>query len=583
MSTPATFVVNGIQSLLSTQSLVQRLLYPDTEPFDTFSLDNQFVPTPSVDSITNFEIRNYALSGYRWVHTTDDSDTYGDFSLQRFVSASPTGTSLMGFSEAFSNFKILIDTSFTQPVEFASDVTISGTTTFNDPVVINGGMTLNSTVSISPAQQNFDFGTATDSSVFLIKNTYSTPALGYYNTLAIGAGEPLGPGFAFSYTYEASSNLPGEFHLYPMTNSSIGTAVFNVAYDVSSNYIFELTSNVRIGTNTQTVSTNSRFEVNSTLAYNTIHSGTQTAQTGNNQICNYINPTLSPADQITGYVAGNVITPTITVPNVSNPAISAGYGQFINLSINGTAGKTLTNSYGTFVGAGSLSTASVTNSYSGYFTNPGFGTNKTALYADNLSIGVTGSTPPSNGMLISGSINSSSTTDSTSASTGAFFTSGGIGIAKSLFCTGNGTFSFANATAGTLLVQNTNNSSGSSANITVKVGGASGDDPTQSFNVNGVTTWTIGIDNDNATTGVVDGFVIGASASLGSNDMLIISKNGNFGFNGYSAGGGLGIMFIANRATAPTSNPTGGGILYSEGGALKWRGSGGTTTTIAVA
>lgn len=42
-----------------------------------------------------------------------------------------------------------------------------------------------------------------------------------------------------------------------------------------------------------------------------------------------------------------------------------------------------------------------------------------------------------------------------------------------------------------------------------------------------------------------------------------------------------GGTFLADRIANPTGNPTGGGYLYSEGGALKWRGSGGTTTTIA--
>lgn len=43
------------------------------------------------------------------------------------------------------------------------------------------------------------------------------------------------------------------------------------------------------------------------------------------------------------------------------------------------------------------------------------------------------------------------------------------------------------------------------------------------------------------------------------------------------------ITFIADRVAAPTGNPAAGGFLYSESGALKWRGSGGTTTTIAPA
>lgn len=43
-----------------------------------------------------------------------------------------------------------------------------------------------------------------------------------------------------------------------------------------------------------------------------------------------------------------------------------------------------------------------------------------------------------------------------------------------------------------------------------------------------------------------------------------------------------GVVSIQNT-TAPSTNPTGGGFLYSEGGALKWRGSSGTVTTIAPA
>ncbi|NJO30854.1 MAG: hypothetical protein HC874_27350 [Richelia sp. SL_2_1] len=42
-------------------------------------------------------------------------------------------------------------------------------------------------------------------------------------------------------------------------------------------------------------------------------------------------------------------------------------------------------------------------------------------------------------------------------------------------------------------------------------------------------------------------------------------------------------IFIANATTVPTGNPSGGGFLFVESGALKFRGSSGTVTTIAVA
>jgi hypothetical protein len=44
-----------------------------------------------------------------------------------------------------------------------------------------------------------------------------------------------------------------------------------------------------------------------------------------------------------------------------------------------------------------------------------------------------------------------------------------------------------------------------------------------------------------------------------------------------------GNYFLNNSLSVPASNPSGGGVLYAEGGALKWRGSSGTVTEIAPA
>ena len=43
------------------------------------------------------------------------------------------------------------------------------------------------------------------------------------------------------------------------------------------------------------------------------------------------------------------------------------------------------------------------------------------------------------------------------------------------------------------------------------------------------------------------------------------------------------VLFILNSPTVPSTDPVGGGYLYVESGALKYRGSSGTVTTIAVA
>jgi hypothetical protein len=56
-------------------------------------------------------------------------------------------------------------------------------------------------------------------------------------------------------------------------------------------------------------------------------------------------------------------------------------------------------------------------------------------------------------------------------------------------------------------------------------------------------------------------------------------KNLGIGMNAF--GNGAGVIAIANNTAAPSSNPIGGGYLYVDNGALKYRGSSGTVTTIA--
>ena len=60
-------------------------------------------------------------------------------------------------------------------------------------------------------------------------------------------------------------------------------------------------------------------------------------------------------------------------------------------------------------------------------------------------------------------------------------------------------------------------------------------------------------------------------------------SNTQFGSLTGAFGGGDGVVGLANVTTAPTTNPAAGGVLYAEAGALKWRGSAGTVTVIAIA
>ena len=70
-------------------------------------------------------------------------------------------------------------------------------------------------------------------------------------------------------------------------------------------------------------------------------------------------------------------------------------------------------------------------------------------------------------------------------------------------------------------------------------------------------------------------------AAITSNGSFATIQDAQFGATTFALGGGSKVIGIANATTVPSTNPTGGGVLYAEGGALKWRGSGGTITTIA--
>lgn len=116
--------------------------------------------------------------------------------------------------------------------------------------------------------------------------------------------------------------------------------------------------------------------------------------------------------------------------------------------------------------------------------------------------------------------------------------------------------------------------SGGAVSVT-RAGGAAA---SQYVNADSSKTWCVGKNS-------AGNFEIGESTQLEANPVLrIISSTRNLSFGAITSfGGASGAIAVANAATVPTTNPTGGGILYAEGGALKWRGSSGTVTTIAPA
>lgn len=104
----------------------------------------------------------------------------------------------------------------------------------------------------------------------------------------------------------------------------------------------------------------------------------------------------------------------------------------------------------------------------------------------------------------------------------------------------------------------------------------------------------IQVDSGAANTVLLPGYMasdVTTKVSDAGTDTLYWTNNGtqpfvffpgSVGVNGASSlGDGVGVLTIKNADTNPSTNPTGGGILYADGGALKYRGSSGTVTTIA--
>ncbi len=87
--------------------------------------------------------------------------------------------------------------------------------------------------------------------------------------------------------------------------------------------------------------------------------------------------------------------------------------------------------------------------------------------------------------------------------------------------------------------------------------------------------------------GAVSGNVDGGNISVTGGTHRGTAIDGNLSIHSSiisaSFGGGGKVIYIADATTIPTVTPSGGGILYSTGGALHWLGSSGTDTPIAPA
>lgn len=106
--------------------------------------------------------------------------------------------------------------------------------------------------------------------------------------------------------------------------------------------------------------------------------------------------------------------------------------------------------------------------------------------------------------------------------------------------------------------------------------------------IGGQNSLALGANTSASATGAVaigtDGAGTGASTSTANTIALGTVQHSVLIGTGAGLGGGSnGLLSIRNAGTVPTTNPSSGGIVYVEAGALKYRGSSGTVTTLGPA
>ena len=93
----STITVAGISPTLKVLGATQQFNY--TQEVSAFQITNSFIPTGLISSTFNFELRNNLFSGFRWVHSTNNTDTHGSLTLQSFVNAQTTGINILTFGQ----------------------------------------------------------------------------------------------------------------------------------------------------------------------------------------------------------------------------------------------------------------------------------------------------------------------------------------------------------------------------------------------------------------------------------------------------------------------------------------------------
>jgi hypothetical protein len=273
---------------------------------------------------------------------------------------------------------------------------------------INSAVTANRTCTLVDANSNTIIPTSAVSNQFVtnitsggVQNLAAVSATGLSGIVPIANG-----GTALSTTPTDGQLLVGNgtnYTLATLTQASANRVLITNAagsITISTPQDINTSSNVQFGT----------LGVNGAVASNTVFSvnGSNAYRIGMSMSGNLVNP----IGAVVGLSMGHQLAPTtgtagaimfngagsVVMSSAGSVTAAIWYSATPFLAGSGSIGTV----YGFYSQAMTNSSLTITRAYGGYFTNPNIGTNKNALYTDDLSVGYTSITPATGQLAVSG-------------------------------------------------------------------------------------------------------------------------------------------------------------------------------------
>lgn len=277
------FTASGTVPNQESLGAYHRFDFGDTNPQVKLQAFSLFAPTPQNDSSINIESRNFNYAGFRWRHLTKstDSNLFGSFSLQSFISDG-AGIDIFGFKGG--NFNIYFPVFLTNNLDMGT----SKITNLATPVA-----------GTDAANRNYVDGKVSAGTIVLTGNVTGSGTIGtsFATTLALRLDQIIAPAAAVNLNNQKITNL---------ATPTLTTDATNKAYVDGKTVV--LTGDVT-GSGTVGVS----FTTNLALTLNQIDAPTAAVSLNSQKITNLATPVAGTDGANKSYVDSTLASSTIVL------------------------------------------------------------------------------------------------------------------------------------------------------------------------------------------------------------------------------------------------------------------------------